>query len=714
MKKRKLFLGLFAAVAALSLASCGEDNETTPTPEATPTPTVTPDATPTPELTPTPTPELTPTPTPELTPTPTPTPEVLDVYEELTAAYANASTIKGGTVVNNYDGTTNEYAFGENYFTYKNANYEYHYSLDENGNAFGIQKDSYSTNEVYSYNEYNVLGYELAPFSYGEKYYGPEDLALGLYEYLLDNEISVKESIEKSSNEGELYTINYNFETEYTNPYGTTYFYQTALDIIVGEGEYIKSLTIVAKYYAPEYDDNSGTFVPTWTVNNDGSVTINDGVEPYTAADCVFTQEVGTRDAVNEYTAEKLCFTSFELQDAEGNAVKNGDTRTISSGYANRLVLSIVNPVPETASADIDSLSLSYVNENGDESGLYCGTWSGYSIQGQTAGTYEVTIASQKYSITITVIVEVPAPTSIWFNQLQANSWGGYDSIEITETELTVYANSAIYLEAGVPSNTLPDYTMSFETATTDASLTQTELNGDTAYEFKSAVLGFYNLVVTSTADSNVVKTLTINVVEAPNGADILNGKYYYNYYGTMYNFEFKPESDGAANGTVELTGAVTNTLNYSYDSTINAITLTNTDGSTSDVTMAFDANFDITVSLINSYGYTMNMTLVEWSLNALLASQFTSDVTIETSWGEMPFQLSFNGDGTGYAMIGYGYPDFEYDITDNGDGTYNVTITPVSGDSFIKDNTAVLNADGSISATVIYDSVEYVAVFTE
>ena len=94
-----------------------------------------------------------------------------------------------------------------------------------------------------------------------------------------------------------------------------------------------------------------------------------------------------------------------------------------------------------------------------------------------------------------------------------------------------------------------------------------------------------------------------------------------------------------------------------------------------------------------------------------MLSGQYISDISDANGW---PYQLNFNGDGTGYGAIGYGYPDFEYEVTDNGDGSYTITfVVSAMYESFLVDNTATLNADGTITCTIIDGETQAAAVFT-
>ena len=89
-------------------------------------------------------------------------------------------------------------------------------------------------------------------------------------------------------------------------------------------------------------------------------------------------------------------------------------------------------------------------------------------------------------------------------------------------------------------------------------------------------------------------------------------------------------------------------------------------------------------------------------AIETILNGQYISAETFESMWGATEVQLTFNGDGTGYGFNG-SYPDFEYTIVENQDGTYTITFTMLGDMPLFKDNTATISADlSTITGTVL------------
>ena len=326
-------------------------------------------------------------------------------------------------------------------------------------------------------------------------------------------------------------------------------------------------------------------------------------------------------------------------------------------------------------------------------------------------GTYTVTVETAKTEKTFKVVVKAPETTSL-------ETAVTIDGSKTVVTSYDVFVGATIDVMSKV--NSRADARYSIVVTGDNASDAVVVVPESTAavgqwnyyYGAASQVTfnkaGVYTIVLTSLANSELTATLTVTVTEPPEIEDVLNGSYAYSdmyMSGQTIYVTFTPDAEGALTGTANIyledefmALAGSYTVKYSYDED-NGLVLTNTDGS------AFN---DLLITYSN-YVLTAEWSYEGWwgpeytSGNLAVSDPYTPPAAIDVVAGEYRYYsydenynliclliININDDGTGtytnnvfddnYNLIANVTTTFNVEASDNGDGTYAITISDVVG----------------------------------
>ena len=481
------------------------------------------------------------------------------VYDSASAALAdglaNDSKVSGGYISIDNSGYVQEYeySFGDNYTKIVSGTEENHYQLLEDDTVFGVNRyfDEYNYEYVMSYiyepAVENLSGVDLSSV------FGYEHTVNGVVEML--EKLAELSKSEAASNYKEgvanhcpfcgahtAYTLSFNVVMGEYAP--ADYSYKVAFSID-DASKAITSVEMVVSAVSYVYDDETSSYVPN-----------TEATEPDYVKYISIQQEVGAREAENEYSAEVLRFKSFDLVDEEDQKVANNSTIDIKVGGDVYLYLS--NATPETADANVDSITVDVTDEDGNDTwsagGSYDSDVNAVRVYSYKTGKFNVTISTA--NVTYTYVLNVTYADLTDFAPALYDQYGE----EYEAYSATVYANNMLVFTSIVNENANSAFTATLAEEYEGVTL---ESNGSD-YIFTATEVGEYLVNLVSSVDETLVSTLTVTVEEAPNMADVINGKYTYDYYGTIITYTFTPESEGALNGTLVINSNSTD-YNFTY-----------------------------------------------------------------------------------------------------------------------------------------------------
>ena len=472
--------------------------------------------------------------------------------DALAEGLANDSKVNGGYISIDLDGYVQEfeYAFGENYTKIVNGTDEYHYELLEDGSVFGVNcyydwEDVFQVTYVYEPGVENLLGAELTSvFAYEHTVFGVNEMLSKLVE-LSKSEAAAnyKEGVADHCpicNGHSAYTFSFDVVMGEYSPANYTYEVAFSID---DASKAINNVEMKVSAVSYVYDEATDSYVP------------NVDAEPDYVKYITIQQEIGERSAENEYSADALRFVSFDLVDAEDN--KYANNATIEAKVGEKVYLYIANANPVTANPNVDQVVVEVTTEDGQPTYVAGGSYDSYDgcigIYSYKVGKYNVSISTA--NVTINYVLDVK------YADLTEFAPGVYDQYgdKYEAYAAYTYANNQVIFGAYVNSNANPGVTATLAEEYEGVSLEQ---DGND-YIFSASAVGEYTVNLVSTVNSEFTASFTIYVEEAPNMADVINGVYTYDNWGSIVTFTFTPESEGALNGTL-----VINSNNTDYDFT--------------------------------------------------------------------------------------------------------------------------------------------------
>ena len=457
--------------------------------------------------------------------------EAVATYENVNAAIeaavANANKVVSGTVVTKqYSENVTNYTFGENFTVIEKVSDELTYQYEDLGDDlyFGFYyteyegvKDFYTAYEATANHLAGPEVYEIVDGSY---FYGAEGLLTGLYALAKDAGQDLEEVVDACEVCGDQ-SFAYSFG--YLNAdYDCYYLVEVEFDL--NKNGVLTNLEVESKKYNSTYEAWGETY-NNYTVNEEtGLVELDMYAEYASEVTAKYTQVEGERNAENEYAYDKVMYTSFDLQDAEGNAAPT--VYNIMAGESVSFV--IANALPETAVAGLNNFEF-----NCDMFGYFGSVYDNQAtVTVYAPGTYNMTLTAGSVVKEFTIVAAEPQPESVsaYASELVEGWWGtGYEMMETNE--VTIELGDVLYVSALVnPTNANQEITIALKEEYAAASLTEVSYDDWNAPYFDNQVLNFnatelgtYVVVFTSVADETLTAELTITVVEAgeePGGDD--------------------------------------------------------------------------------------------------------------------------------------------------------------------------------------------------
>lgn len=609
------------------------------------------------------------------------------IANAIAAGVNNASKVASGTAVIDNEGYTQnfEYAFGENYTKLVDSEGTKHYTLNEDGSAFGIVEGINWEGNPFMEPAYEPLPENLkgvdfrGVLNYAYDMYGVESLVENLA-YAGETAINYKEVLPTEVTDSAVYGFSYEIVIE------EFYYYFINVEFkLDANTEVITEVKVEMKGYMFVYNEKTDEYEqPTEFAETP------DFTRVVTA-----NQELGVQDAVNPYPVEDLMIQSFELQDAEGNKLEDGEK--VVAPMKSPYTISVVNMTPETANAAIDKISVSFFDLEGFETYTVFGSYEdGFvTFTAYKAGNYKLVIESTKVKYTLQLEVAY-APLETFNAAVYNEDWS-----ELVEaSEATVYVGQTLQFGAIVNDGANPALTAACEGV---------EITQDEYYQFTATETGTYVITLTSAVNNELTATLTVTVLEAPKVSDILNGTYEYNdpWIGSA-TYVFTPAEEGAANGELVITyegqgvPAGVAYFTYSYEGDwLQA--MPQNPGS---YNCPFGVELDESYQLLCTYNGWAQGPLtkveekveIEGALDGIYATIFVHPM----NGFELAMQLIFDVDGSGaYSLM---------------NGAYEGTFTYANAEGVItfSNVTASFGAEVTLSATIANNVITCKTVFSD
>lgn len=495
----------------------------------------------------------------------------------------------------------------------------------EDGATPSVTNDDYDDDYIYGFRFTN-------PSTETTAYYGVTNYVAGLYNYAVQNDLLVDESIEGdeysfSYNE---YILTYDEQTGDRTPTSDRY-YSVTVSFTLGDDYFIDWMYAESKYWSgdqldfsayeesePEEGTEEGTEDvtegtedtatgdteegPTEDVPEEeteiGEGTVPANTDPFITYTYTFTQSRET----NPYDPDEIMVEGFDLVNRTTGEVVSGETAnsasTVNVGLTNNenIVLDIANLDPATADISLDRLSVSvlaYNEATDDYETSYWGLFTSVNttnktltITGSVAGTYRVVLTSTFLGLTryINVVAAPAAPSAI-------NALVNGSSVD----SFNSYVDAGITITASVDYGYVGTFTASITSDNAANASLVLDASGS-SYTFTATQPGTYKVTVASTENDAVVDTVEIVVESAPELSSVFNGTYKMEYtdnnssigWDTTAYIMFTPDAE-STNGT----------LNYSF--TINTGSSTTAYNGT--CTYSYDAEGNVTISGLADVG---------------------------------------------------------------------------------------------------------------
>ncbi len=336
---------------------------------------------------------------------------------------------------------------------------------------------------------------------------------------------------------------------KFSYEFDTSIFYMpvtlnVSVEYTLDEKYYVDNLTVTL------VKDGSETTTLTF-VQSDAPVAGNYAPEDITPTDVAFKNEYEQEIVFTDGTAEAIELTV-------GSTCIYIDA--IAPENAILAALGDIAPVVKNAEGEVVAASDVYVS--------YSAAYKQFNIEFKTDGTFymNITVAGKTYVIPFVATYETP--TEIIPQQYIAQ-WSDYDGIG-GET-INLFTGTPLKLAAKVDEGCKPNaYTISV--VEPGATVTSLGLQDDTRggwilpYEFVATEAGTYTVVFTSTVDENVTASVTIEVTQAPNIADLAKGKWAGGTMMSMSSANFYPTDDTKGVVVVAAGGrGVSDTVIFTY-----------------------------------------------------------------------------------------------------------------------------------------------------
>ncbi len=411
------------------------------------------------------------------------------------------------------------------------------------------------------------------------------------------------------------------------------------------DANFVMSEAVVEnKGYSNKYSSNS------YVVDSNGYAKVSANAKAMYTQTFNVTQnefEEGAVKPVNPYKPEDLIASDFELSIAEIKTIFDGGDYTITGIKTVRelgdeleleagqsLCLRISNISPETTNFNFDTIKFYLRTSEGDVElqGNYEGGDDGHikavfnqgdmllGLSCWVAGDLQLVIKTDRIEKVITLHVPFQAPTGFGTSVYQYDEVTEKENWETVQKDFNIYTGQTFMFTNKVDHPAYQDsgYTVTVRNEKnediTSNVITDGFKEGVPVKLFKSLEAGKYTITLTTTFQgASDSATLTLNVEEAPEISDILNGNY--KNEEEEISVEFTPASEGALNGTATIKkGEEQETVvNYVYDADEKTFRVEYVSGP-DEIEYSFNisSSYYLYLTYDSEYGYAQNILLTK------------------------------------------------------------------------------------------------------
>lgn len=508
-------------------------------------------------------------------------PDVTTVEKAIAVGASQRGQVVSGSVqqTSDYSGSYTLYTYAPDYTLYIGAGSELW--LSKSGDEYVGVQVAYGEVSKYDYEDVEQLMtegylYDGQFIGYYDTFYGAENLVKGLYEIASIDDAAA--NLVANVSDG-VYSFTFDlcgYEEVHDDD-------GTLLGTVVNSITKVSvTFTLADTYYIDNVEITSAYYTAVETVEGKASIIADAEADSNYAITVV--QDTALWD--NIYTAERMEFASFDLIDQHDQPIAEKITVELGS---EALYVYFTNVLPITANMAID---IPEVTVDGGAFGHFVNTQDGYVMlftnQVTEPGTHTVTFTTANVTKTFEIEFVRPELEYIYVTgEIPMTDWSGEVYYVLGEIEsVDAFAGDNITFRISANS-TYCDRTVTV--AVTDANGNTVEVVLGTVtktvvieenyssyeedLEFLTFVLvdaGTYTVTVTSTVDSSLSDTFTVNVAAAPSVEDMLNAKVYEaKDAGLTYTFALN--DDAATEGVLEGTLAISDGINidnytYAYD----------------------------------------------------------------------------------------------------------------------------------------------------
>ncbi|MDE7379916.1 MAG: hypothetical protein K2N14_02575, partial [Clostridia bacterium] len=404
-------------------------------------------------------------------------------------------------------------------------------------------------------------------------------------------------------------------------------------------------------------------------------------------------REEGEAVPTNPYSLDDFLISSYDMV-KDGQTLEEGELLEINANQL--LTVNLQNVQPETFNLNFDELTVTLTDSDGNvkdcvtdvnklvDGEIMAQVLSLNKYDGETvttknviqfksllAGEFTLTIKSAKLTKTLKLKVNTIVPSEFGANVYEFNAMNSTWEVDNYNSEFTVYAGQGLnfnsyvahpfYEEKGFTCTVIRGLDSDIDA---DYTITDSTVNGVSVKKFVATVTGDYTITLVNAKSDSKTFMLTVHVVEAPDIADLIQGKYF--NLDKKVELTFEPTEEGGTSGTATLVTGVGSkytqketVLSYSYTEgegvTLEYVSGVKYNNNEYEFNLTFDDAYNMTVSYKAATGLFTNVYLYNTIPNLIVGTyRITSDSSTAVSQVvniDGTYEISANGPGVWYCV---------------------------------------------------------------
>lgn len=461
--------------------------------------------------------------------------------------------------------------------------------------------------------------------------------------------------------------ISFAFLDDYeTFAYGANDFIEKLYDMALtaaGEDGTVDSY-IEGNKYSFSFSTGAAYIFVEFTISQEGiadNVVVTSSSEMYTYK-CVAEQY--TENRTNPYDPDIIKMDSYKIVDKSGNDI----SETVIEAEAGEFIqLTFTEISPSTAVFSLSSINVQVFDSIGNEVYLwvvpdYDAKSYGFNIY--TPGTYYLLVTVDGVETESTIEIALMDPKSI-SSEVYNSSFGIFEE----KNSVTAYVGKDVNFRSLVEEHCDGAYFAEIlgDVDESIAFLTEGDIDGEAIQIFKAFEIGTYEIKLTSTVKEELSCILTVDVVEAPDVAEMLKG-----YFVGVNEFAEECSTATFVDNTIEVTYfEMVEVISFTYENGVISFEHVSGDEIIFDVFVS--DNYELTME-INGY----NVVFTEAEVPVFI------DPSLEGNKGVITIVDMINNNNKYSGTYTYEIIDGEFTFYKNGEVTTEINITTDRGGNFL------------------------------